>query len=101
MKLLNLFPTNLFEIELEGDLKKEGKQTVKILGKFLLLGSENKRKLTDDVLLEHLKFVQKQNFFDSWFTDLISEMTNSVTDLIPDFLYIKSHLDKNNSSSKI
>lgn len=52
MKLLNFFPPGLFESELEGDLKREGKQTVKILGKFLLLGFEKKKKVTDDQICE-------------------------------------------------
>ncbi len=44
MELLNLFPVEIFEEELYGDLKKEGKKIVYLLAKFIVIGenaSEN------------------------------------------------------------
>ncbi|KAL4445086.1 hypothetical protein ABPG74_018814 [Tetrahymena malaccensis] len=100
LKLLSFFPPFLFETELEGDLKKEGKQTVKILGKFLLQGNEYKKKLNDEQIQEFFQSIVKQNFLDDWFINLIQEMINPVMDLVPDFLYIKQSLDKNLQTPK-
>ena len=38
MELLNLFPEEIFDEQLYGDLKKEAKKIVYLLGKFIILG---------------------------------------------------------------
>jgi hypothetical protein len=40
LKLLGFFPSELFDFHFEGNIKKEEKSTINMLGRFLLIGNE-------------------------------------------------------------
>ena len=81
---------------MEGDLKKEGKLTVRVLGKFLLLGYVNQQKVFSDAAIQRLlEKVKISALYPEWFIQLVTEMVSPNIDLVPDFLYIQARLRSN------
>lgn len=93
-----MFPIELFDHELEGDVKREGKHMVRLLGKFLLLGTTTPSSIeVNDLLLEReITTAKAMMVVDEWFIDLVEIMIMKISDESSSltFLNIKDTIEK-------
>ena len=77
LELLRLFPSELLEAELSGDLKRERRLILRLLGKYLVYGwsvVDDSFEIDDTKILVILKNAKEKKLLDEMILNLIEEM---------------------------